>query len=195
MPIQNYYAHPTAIIDEGASVGNNTKIWHFSHIMARAIIGEKCNIGQNVFIDNMVQIGTGVKIQNNVSVYNGVIIEDDAFLGPSVVFTNVINPRSFIERKSEFKKTVVEKGSSIGGNATIVCGVRIGSYSLVGAGSVVTRDVPPYAVVVGNPAKFMKWINRAGNTLYFDDNGKHFEASEGAEYYLEAGKVSRKELK
>jgi len=156
--------HPSAIIDPGAQVGDGTRIWHFCHLMAGAVVGENCILGQNVFIDNNVQIGNGVKIQNNVSVYNGVVIEDDVFLGPSVVFTNVINPRSFIERKHEFKPTILHRGASIGANATILCGVEIGEYAMVGAGAVVTRNVLPYALVMGNPARQTGWVNKDGQT-------------------------------
>lgn len=155
--------HSTAVVNEGAVIGRNTNIWHFCHIMHAAHIGSNCNIGQNVFIDNNVQIGNGVKIQNNVSVYNGVRVEDDVFIGPSVVFTNVINPRSFIERKHEFKPTLIQKGASLGANATIICGITIGEYAMIGAGAVVTKDVPAYALVVGNPAKQVGWVNKEGN--------------------------------
>ncbi|WP_121352400.1 acyltransferase [Flavisolibacter nicotianae] len=164
---EQFFQHPTAIVDAGAVIGAGTKIWHFCHIMPRAEIGSNCILGQNVFVDNNTRIGNGVKIQNNVSVYNGVLVEDDVFLGPSMVFTNVINPRSFIERKQEFKPTVVRKGASIGANATIVCGVEIGAYALVGAGSVVTKNVPPFAMVYGNPAEQRGWISKAGHSLHF----------------------------
>ncbi len=155
--------HPTAVIDPGASIGSGTRIWHFCHVMPEAVIGENCNLGQNVFVDNNVSIGSNVKIQNNVSVYNGVKLEDDVFIGPSVVFTNVINPRSFIERKNEFRPTIVKKGASVGANATIVCGVTIGEYAMIGAGAVVTKDVAPYALAVGNPAKEVGKVNEAGD--------------------------------
>jgi len=155
--------HSTAVIDEGASIGAFTQIWHFCHVMPGAIIGAHCLLGQNVFVDNNVRIGNGVKIQNNVSVYNGVTLEDAVFVGPSVVFTNVINPRSFIERKTEFKPTLVKKGATIGANATIVCGIVIGSYAMIGAGAVVTKDVPDNALVLGNPAKQVGWVNEEGN--------------------------------
>ena len=161
--------HPSAVIDDGASIGNSSRIWHFTHVMASAKIGERCNIGQNVFVDSNVMIGNGVKIQNNVSVYNGVIIEDDVFLGPSMVFTNVINPRSFIERKNEFRKTYVRKGASIGANATILCGIEIGEYAMIGAGAVVVKNVPAYAVVTGNPAKQTGWVSKAGHKLIFQN--------------------------
>ena len=150
---QNYFAHETSVIDQGCNIGKGTKIWHFSHIMPNSIIGEQCNIGQNVVVSPDVILGNNVKVQNNVSIYTGVICEDDVFLGPSMVFTNVINPRSAVNRKAEFKKTLVKKGASIGANATIVCGNTIGEYAMIGAGAVVTKDVLPYALVVGNPSK------------------------------------------
>ena len=161
----SYFVHPTAVVDEGAQIGAGTRIWHFSHIMPTARIGRGCNLGQNVFVDNNAIIGNGVKIQNNVSVYNGVILEDYVFCGPSMVFTNVINPRSEIERKSEFKTTLVRRGATIGANATIVCGVTIGRYALIGAGAVVTSDVPDYALMVGVPARQVGWISRHGHRL------------------------------
>jgi UDP-2-acetamido-3-amino-2,3-dideoxy-glucuronate N-acetyltransferase len=154
--------HPTAVIDPGAIIGVDTRIWHFCHVMPTAVVGAGCNIGQNVFIDNNVQIGSGVKIQNNVSLYNGVTLEDNVFIGPSVVFTNVTNPRSFIERKHAFKPTLVKKGASIGANATILCGVVIGEFAMVGAGAVVTKDVAPYSLVVGNPASVTGTVNEDG---------------------------------
>ncbi|MCO5286222.1 MAG: acetyltransferase [Chitinophagaceae bacterium] len=160
--MNNYTAHETAVIDEGAVIGEGTRIWHFCHIMSEARIGNHCNLGQNVFVDNNATVGNGVKIQNNVSIYNGVELEDDVFVGPSVVFTNVINPRSFIERKDQFRKTLVRKGASIGANATILCGVEIGAYALIGAGAVVTKDVPDFAIVVGNPAKITGYTNEEG---------------------------------
>jgi UDP-2-acetamido-3-amino-2,3-dideoxy-glucuronate N-acetyltransferase len=157
--------HATCCIDAGAKIGQATRIWHFSHVMPGAVIGNNCTIGQNVFIDNNVRVGNGCKVQNNVSLYNGVLLEDDVFIGPSVVFTNVINPRAFIERKSEFKETIVAKGASIGANVTIVCGVRIGEYALVGAGAVITKDVPDYALVVGNPGRIIGQVDKAGNRV------------------------------
>jgi UDP-2-acetamido-3-amino-2,3-dideoxy-glucuronate N-acetyltransferase len=160
-----YQVHPSAIADPGAQIGKGTRIWHFSHIMPGAVIGANCNIGQNVFIDNNVVVGDGCKVQNNVSLYNSVVLEAEVFIGPSVVFTNVINPRAFIERKLEFKPTVVARGASIGANATIVCGVRIGEYALVGAGAVVTKDVPDYALVVGNPARIIGEVDKEGNRV------------------------------
>lgn len=167
----DYYIHPTAVIDEGARVGAGTRIWHFCHLMPTSIIGQRCIIGQNVFIDNNVIIGNRVKIQNNVSVYNGVTLEDDVFLGPSMVFTNVINPRSFIERKDEFKETIVRRGATIGANATILCGIEIGSFSMIGAGAVVVKTVPPFALMIGNPAVQIGWVSEAGITLDFNPEG------------------------
>lgn len=162
------FIHPSSVIDEGAEIGNGTRIWHFCHLMATCKVGSNCNIGQNVYIDNNVIIGNGVKIQNNVSVYNGVLIEDDVFLGPSVVFTNVINPRSFIERKNEFKNTIIRQGATIGANATILCGIEIGKYAMIGAGTVVTKTVAAYALVTGNPGRQTGWVSEAGCTLKFD---------------------------
>jgi UDP-2-acetamido-3-amino-2,3-dideoxy-glucuronate N-acetyltransferase len=167
----DYFVHPTALVDVGAKIGSNTKIWHFCHIMNQTEIGNNCIFGQNVFIANQTKIGNGVKVQNNVSIYSNVFIEDDCFLGPSMVFTNVMNPRAFIERKTEYRDTHLRKGCSIGANATIVCGVELGAYCFVGAGSVVTKDVPPYALVVGVPAKHIGWMSKSGERLYFDDRG------------------------
>jgi UDP-2-acetamido-3-amino-2,3-dideoxy-glucuronate N-acetyltransferase len=163
--MNSYQAHPTAVIDEGSTIGKGTKIWHFSHIMEKSVIGENCNIGQNVVISPHVTLGDNVKVQNNVSVYTGVICEDDVFLGPSCVFTNVINPRSFISRKDEYKPTRVKKGASIGANATIICGITIGEYAMIGAGSVVTKNVPDYALIVGNPGKQIGWVDKEGNRI------------------------------
>ena len=162
---KKYFVHESSYVDEGAEIGEGTKIWHFSHIMSGAKIGKKCSIGQNVNVGSRAVIGNGVKIQNNVSVYDDVIIEDDVFCGPSCVFTNVINPRAFIERKREYKKTLIKKGVSIGANATIVCGVTVGEYALIGAGSVVTKDVPPYALVYGNPARVHGMVNKEGEKI------------------------------
>jgi len=161
----DYQAHPTAVIDEGAKIGNGTTVWHFSHIMSGAIIGENCTIGQNALVSPQAVLGNNVKVQNNVSVYTGVICEDDVFLGPSCVFTNVINPRSFISRKEEFRPTRVKKGATIGANATIICGITIGEYAMIGAGAVVTKDVPDYALIVGNPGKQTGWVDKEGNTV------------------------------
>lgn len=160
--MSSFFVHTTAVIDQGAIIGEGTRIWHFCHVMPQAVIGKNCQLGQNGFVDNGAVIGNGVKIQNNVSVYNQVTIEDDVFVGPSAVFTNVVNPRSFIERKNEFKKTLVKKGATIGANATILCGVTIGEYALIGAGAVVTKDVPPYAIVTGNPAQVHGFTDRSG---------------------------------
>jgi UDP-2-acetamido-3-amino-2,3-dideoxy-glucuronate N-acetyltransferase len=169
--IMNYFAHKTACIDEGCSIGNHTKIWHFSHLMTGCEIGEKCNIGQNVVISPEVKLGKNVKVQNNVSIYTGVICEDDVFLGPSMVFTNVINPRSAIIRKTEYLKTLVKKGASIGANATIVCGNDIGKYAFIGAGAVVTKEIVDFALVVGNPAKQIGWVSEYGHRLKFNSEG------------------------
>ena len=168
---ENYFAHKSSYIDEGCSIGSGTKIWHFCHIMNDCSIGNNCNIGQNVVISPRVVLGNNVKVQNNVSIYEGVVCEDDVFLGPSMVFTNVINPRSFVNRKAEFKKTLVKKGATIGANATIVCGITLGEYSFVGAGAVVTKDVGNYALVVGNPAKQTGWMSEHGQRLIFDTAG------------------------
>lgn len=164
----NYFVHETAVIDEGAQIGDGTKIWHFCHVMSSSLIGENCILGQNVMVANNVVLGNGVKVQNNVSIYNGVEIEDDVFIGPSVVFTNVKVPRSFIERKNQFSKTQIRKGATIGANATIICGISIGSYAMIGAGAVVTKDVKPYALMVGNPAKQIGWVSKRGNVLDFE---------------------------
>jgi UDP-2-acetamido-3-amino-2,3-dideoxy-glucuronate N-acetyltransferase len=187
----DYYAHPTAVIDEGCKIGKGTKVWHFSHIMPNCIIGEQCNIGQNVVISPEVVLGKNVKVQNNVSIYTGVTCDDDVFLGPSMVFTNVTNPRSAINRCNEYAKTHVGKGVSIGANATIVCGHDIGEYAFIGAGAVVTKNVPPYSLWVGNPAKQMGWISEYGHRLKFDASGiaECFESKQ--KYKLENGKVSR----
>ncbi len=167
---KKYFSHKTAIIQNNVTIGVETKIWQFSHIMENSLIGARCTIGQNVVISPNVVIGNGVKIQNNVSVYTGVICEDDVFLGPSMVFTNVINPRSFIIRKEEFKETYIEKGATIGANATIICGNRIGKYAMIGAGAVITKSVKPYALVLGNPGKQMGWVSKAGHRLNFESS-------------------------
>ena len=185
MEIQNYFAHPSAIIDEGCEIGEGVKIWHFSHIMSGCKIGDGCNIGQNVVVSPKVVLGKNVRIQNNVSIYEGVICEDDVFLGPSMVFTNVINPRSAISRKQEYKQTLVRKGATIGANATIVCGNEIGEYAFIGAGAVVTKPVPAYALVVGNPAKQIGWMSEYGHRLHFDDQNKATCQESGESYILD----------
>lgn len=187
----NYYAHPTAVVDEGCTIGEGTKIWHFSHIMPNCRLGNNCNIGQNVVISPDVVLGNNVKVQNNVSLYTGVICEDDVFLGPSCVFTNVTNPRSAIVRKSEYKETRVGKGASIGANATIVCGHNIGEYAFIGAGAVVTKEVPAYALLVGNPARQMGWMSEYGHRLQFNQEGKATCPESGQVYQLQNNKVTR----
>lgn len=184
-----YQAHETAIIDEGCRIGAGTRIWHFSHIMPDCVIGERCNIGQNVVISPGVVLGNNVKIQNNVSVYTGVVCEDDVFLGPSCVFTNVLNPRSAIPRKDQYRKTLVRRGATIGANATIVCGHTIGEYALIGAGAVVTKDVPPYALVVGNPSRQIGWVSEYGHRLRFDEKGEARCPESGERYLLKEGGV------
>lgn len=186
----NIFIHPSAFVDNGAQVGAGTKIWHFCHLMPTCKVGEYCTVGQNVYIDNNTVIGNGVKIQNNVSIYNGVVIGDDVFLGPSMVFTNVINPRSFIERKSEFKKTIVGKGASIGANATILCGIEIGHFAMIGAGAVVTKDVLAFAIMTGNPARQTGWTSEAGIKLNFNNKGRAVCTLTGKTYKLENGFVS-----
>lgn len=187
----DYSAHPSAVIDEGCIIGKGTKVWHFSHIMSNCTIGENCNIGQNVVISPAVIIGNNVKIQNNVSIYTGVTCEDDVFLGPSMVFTNVNNPRSAINRRDQYSKTVVKKGASIGANATIVCGHDIGRFAFIGAGAVVTKNVPDYALVVGNPAKQMGWMSEYGHRLKFDGDGLATCPESKQQYKLSANRVSR----
>jgi len=169
--MKSYFAHETAVIDSDCKIGSGTKIWHFSHVMSDCVIGENCNLGQNVVVSPKVVLGKNVKVQNNVSIYTGVICEDDVFLGPSMVFTNIINPRSAIIRRDDFKRTLVKKGASIGANATIVCGNDIGEYALIGAGAVVVKEVLPYALVVGNPSKQIGWISEYGHRLNFNENG------------------------
>jgi UDP-2-acetamido-3-amino-2,3-dideoxy-glucuronate N-acetyltransferase len=188
---KEYFAHKTAVIDDGCKIGKGTKIWHFSHIMSGSEIGENCNIGQNVVISPGVKLGRNVKVQNNVSLYTGVICEDDVFLGPSMVFTNVINPRSAIIRKDNYYTTIVEKGASIGANSTIVCGNKIGTYSFIGAGAVVTKDVKPYALVMGNPARQTGWMSEYGHKLNFDNAGFASCPESGERYKIEDGKVSK----
>lgn len=189
--METYEAHPTAVIDEGCQIGEGTHIWHFSHIMSGCRIGKHCNIGQNVVISPGVEIGNQVKIQNNVSVYTGVICEDDVFLGPSCVFTNVINPRSAISRKHEYRSTRVKRGATIGANATIVCGHEIGEYALIGAGAVVTKNVPPYALVVGNPSQQIGWVSEDGCRLEFDKMGHAVCPESGEHYILENNQVRK----
>lgn len=187
----NYTAHPSAVIDEGCIIGNGTKIWHFCHIMPNCKIGDNCNIGQNVVVSPEVTLGNNVRVQNNVSIYTGVICEDDVFLGPSMVFTNVINPRSAVSRKSEYKQTYVEKGATIGANSTIVCGHRIGRYAFIGAGAVVTHDVKPYSLVIGNPARHIGWMSEYGHRLDFDSNGIAVCPESNEKYRLENSNVSK----
>ena len=187
----SYFAHETAVIDEGCEIGEGTKIWHFSHVMPDCTIGLKCNIGQNVVVSPGVILGSNVKVQNNVSIYTGVICEDDVFLGPSMVFTNVINPRSGVNRRGEYARTLVKKGASIGANATIVCGHDIGSYAFIGAGAVVTKEVPDYALVVGNPARQIGWMSEFGERLEFDANGTAVCNGSGEKYILKDKKVRK----
>jgi UDP-2-acetamido-3-amino-2,3-dideoxy-glucuronate N-acetyltransferase len=187
---KKYFAHPTAVIDEGCEIADGVKIWHFSHIMPGCRIGEGCNIGQNVVVSPGVVLGRNVKVQNNVSIYEGVICEDDVFLGPSMVFTNVTNPRSAITRKHQYKQTLVKRGASIGANATIICGNEIGEYAMVGAGAVITKPVAPYALVIGNPARQVGWISEWGHKLHFVD-GKASCPEGGEDYTLENGKVKK----
>ena len=186
-----FFAHETAVIDTGCQIGEGTKIWHFSHIMGNCVIGDQCSIGQNVVISPEVRIGNRVKIQNNVSVYTGVICEDDVFLGPSCVFTNVINPRSAIIRKNEYKPTIVRKGATIGANATIICGITLGNYSFIGAGAVVTKDVPDYALVIGNPARQSGWMSEFGHKLKFNHEGLAVCPESQVQYRLENSKVTK----
>ncbi|MEO9209708.1 MAG: acyltransferase [Ginsengibacter sp.] len=186
-----FYAHPTSVIEENCCIGDGTKIWHFSHIMAGCIIGENCNLGQNVVISPRVILGNNVKVQNNVSIYEGVVCEDDVFIGPSVVLTNVINPRSAIVRKNQFLKTLIKRGASIGANATIVCGNTIGEFAFIGAGTVITKDVAPYALIVGNPGRQKGWMSEFGHRLIFDENQKAICPESHQEYILENGQVKR----
>ncbi len=187
--MSEYFVHESSYVDDGCQIGKGTKIWHFSHVMSRCVIGEDCNIGQNVVISPDVVLGRNVKIQNNVSVYTGVRCEDDVFLGPSMVFTNVINPRSAVSRKEEYKATIIHQGASVGANATIVCGNTLGAYCLIGAGSVVTKDVPAFALMVGNPARRIGWVSRNGEKLHFDEQGLATCPATGEEYQLRDGEV------
>ena len=191
MSENNYFAHETAVIDEGCSIGLGTKIWHFSHIMTDCVLGEKCNIGQNVVVSPKVVLGDNVKVQNNVSIYTGVICENDVFLGPSMVFTNISNPRSAVIRRDNYVETLVEKGASIGANATIICGNKIGKFALIGAGAVVTKEVQPYALLVGNPAKQIGWVSEYGHRLKFDDKGTATCSESNQEYRLLNKQVER----
>jgi len=191
MADSTYFAHETAVLDEGCEIGAGTKIWHFSHIMSPCKIGENCNLGQNVVVSPQVVLGNNVKVQNNVSIYTGVICEDDVFLGPSMVFTNVINPRSAINRKSEYAKTLVKKGATIGANATIVCGHDIGRFAFIGAGAVVTKPVPDYALVMGNPARQTGWMSEFGHKLIFDKAGIAVCPESNQRYQIAEGKVIR----
>lgn len=188
---KEYYVHPSSVIDDGCFIGTGTKIWHFSHIMSKCRIGMNCNLGQNVVVSPEVVLGNNVKVQNNVSIYTGVICEDDVFLGPSMVFTNVTNPRSAVNRKSEYKKTLVRKGASIGANATIICGIEIGEYAFIAAGAVVTKDVPAYALVMGNPARQKGWMSAYGQKLEFDVSGLAVCAESKEQYRLCNGVVSK----
>ena len=179
-----FFAHPTAVIDNDCSIGAGTKIWHFSHVMSNCIIGENCNLGQNVVVSPFVTLGNNVKVQNNVSIYTGVVCEEDVFLGPSMVFTNVINPRSAVQRKSEYKPTIVKKGATIGANATIVCGITIGEYAFIGAGAVVTKNIKSYALVIGNPARQTGWMSEFGHKLKFNTEGIAVCPESGEKYKL-----------
>jgi UDP-2-acetamido-3-amino-2,3-dideoxy-glucuronate N-acetyltransferase len=183
--VNNYFVHQSSYIDEEVSIGEHTRIWHFSHILSHTCIGKDCSFGQNCVVGPKVTIGNGVKVQNNVSIYEGVEIEDDVFLGPSMVFTNVINPRAFIQRKEEFRKTLLKKGCSIGANATIVCGITIGEYALIGSGAVVNKNVKPYALMVGVPARQIGWVSKAGNTLQFDENNIATDTFDQTRYKIE----------
>lgn len=187
----NYFAHETAVIDDNCTIEKGTKIWHFSHVMSNCTIGENCNLGQNVVVSPEVVLGKNVKVQNNVSIYTGVICEDDVFLGPSMVFTNVINPRSAVNRKNEYLKTVVKKGASIGANATIVCGNNIGEFAFIGAGAVVTKEIPAYALVVGNPSKQIGWVSEYGHRLHFDEKGFATCKESGEQYQIKENNVEK----
>lgn len=191
----NYFVHPTAVVDEGVKIGEGCKIWHFSHLMSNCELGPACNLGQNVVISPHVRLGRNVKVQNNVSIYTGVVCEDDVFLGPSMVFTNIVNPRSAVVRRDQYVETRVEKGATIGANATVVCGYRIGRYAFIGAGAVVTKSVPPYALVVGNPARQIGWMSEFGHRLHFNAEGLATCPESGEEYQLKdeaVEKITRK---
>lgn len=189
--MNNSFVHPSAVIDEGAIIGEGTRIWHFSHVMSGAVIGSECKLGQNVVVCSGVILGNGVKVQNNVSIYEGVCCEDEVFIGPSAVFTNVINPRSAIVRKHEYKRTMVCRGATIGANATVICGIEIGSYAFIGAGAVVTKDVPPYALVKGNPARQTGWVSEYGHSLHFDSHNQAVCPESGQNYQLEGDSIRR----
>ena len=189
--MSGFFVHETAVIDEGVKIGKGTRIWHFTHVMTGSEIGENCNLGQNVVVSPGVVLGRNVKVQNNVSVYTGVICEDDVFLGPSMVFTNVVNPRSAVARKDQYMPTLVGKGATIGANATIICGNNIGKFAFIGAGAVVTREVAPYALVVGNPARQVGWMSEYGHRLAFDNKGKATCPESGEEYILENNRVRK----
>jgi UDP-2-acetamido-3-amino-2,3-dideoxy-glucuronate N-acetyltransferase len=191
MSQSDYFAHETAVIDEGCEIGGGTRIWHFSHIMPKSKIGENCNLGQNVVVSPHVKLGKNVKVQNNVSIYTGVICEDDVFLGPSMVFTNITNPRSAVVRRDQYEQTVVRKGATIGANATIVCGNDIGSYAFIGAGAVITKEVKPYALVVGNPARQIGWMSEYGHRLDFNDQGIAVCPESKEKYKLENEQVTK----
>ena len=191
MDNKDFFHHETAVIDEGCKIGSGTKIWHFSHIMPNCVIGENCNLGQNVVVSPGVVLGNKVKVQNNVSIYTGVICEDNVFLGPSMVFTNVINPRSAVNRRDQYEKTLVKEGATIGANATVVCGNPIGRYAFIGAGSVVTREVPDYALFVGNPARQLGWMSEYGHRLHFDKKGYATCPESQERYLLQDGKVTK----
>ena len=188
---KTFYVHPSAIIDEGCVIGKGSKVWHFSHVMPNCTLGENCNLVQNVVVSPDVKLGNNVKVQNNVSIYTGVICEDDVFLGPSMVFTNVINPRSAVNRKAEYKKTYVRRGASIGANATIICGIEIGTFAFIAAGAVVTKDVPPYALVIGNPARQKGWMSEFGQKLKFDSDGFAICSESKEKYQIREGLVSK----
>jgi len=188
---KDYFAHETAVIDDGCKIGRGTKIWHFTHIMTGAVIGENCNLGQNVVVSPEVVLGRNVKVQNNVSIYTGVICEDDVFLGPSMVFTNITNPRSAVIRKDKYERTLVKKGASIGANSTIICGNEIGEFAFIGAGSVVTKNVKPYSLVIGNPARHIGWMSEFGHRLHFDDSGIAICPESGVKYQLKDGQVTK----
>ncbi|HNS17726.1 MAG TPA: acyltransferase [Bacteroidales bacterium] len=190
---EEYFVHASAIVDERCIIGKGTMVWHFSHLMTDSVIGENCIIGQNVFIASGVQLGNNVKVQNNVSIYAGVVCEDDVFLGPSMVFTNVVNPRSAVVRRGQYIRTLVRRGATIGANATVVCGVEIGDYAFIGAGAVVTKSVAPYALVVGNPARQTGWMSAYGHRLQFDKNGRARCPESDQSYILSEGKVIREE--